>query len=380
MTKLHLLGASILSAYILISPGQAQPALAEERIEALMRETPVVGLSVAVVRKDRLVFSKAFGYRDLETRSPLRETDLFRIASISKSFTATCLMQAVDQGRVSLDADVSDLVGFPVRNPAHPATVITLRMLLSHRSSINDSEGYFSIDAIDPSRNPNWRKAFNRYAPGTGYMYCNLNYNMAGAILERLTGERFDIYVKRQVLQPLGLYGGYCVDSLDTSRFATLYAYDTATGRFNASPAAYAPRREEIAAYTLGRSTPVFSPTGGMKISAPDLARYLSMHAHLGRHRGGRILSRRSAQTMQTPLSPSEGYGLALLETGKLNPGLTLRGHTGSAYGLYSAMFWHPRKRFGFVVISNGCHPGYAEGFNTVIRKTVEILYETLVR
>jgi CubicO group peptidase (beta-lactamase class C family) len=380
MTKLHLLGASILSAYILISPGQAQPALAEERIEALMRETPVVGLSVAVVRKDRLVFSKAFGYRDLETRSPLRETDLFRIASISKSFTATCLMQAVDQGRVSLDADVSDLVGFPVRNPAHPATVITLRMLLSHRSSINDSEGYFSIDAIDPSRNPNWRKAFNRYAPGTGYMYCNLNYNMAGAILERLTGERFDIYVKRQVLQPLGLYGGYCVDSLDTSRFATLYAYDTATGRFNASPAAYAPRREEIAAYTLGRSTPVFSPTGGMKISAPDLARYLSMHAHLGRHRGGRILSRRSAQTMQTPLSPSEGYGLALLETGKLIPGLTLRGHTGSAYGLYSAMFWHPRKRFGFVVISNGCHPGYAEGFNTVIRKTVEILYETLVR
>jgi len=380
MTKLHLLVAAILSAYILISPGHAQPALAEERIEALMRETPVVGLSVAVVRKDRLVFSKAFGYRDLETRTPLRETDLFRIASISKSFTATCLMQAVDQGRVSLDTDVSDLVGFPVRNPAHPATVITLRMLLSHRSSINDSEGYFSLDAIDPSRNPNWRKAFNNYAPGTGYMYCNLNYNMAGAILERLTGERFDTYVKRQVLQPLGLYGGYCVDSLDTSRFATLYAYDTATGRFNASPAAYAPRREEIAAYTLGRSTPVFSPTGGMKISAPDLARYLSMHARLGRHRGGRILSRRSAETMQTPLSPSEGYGLALLETGKLIPGLTLRGHTGSAYGLYSAMFWHPRKRFGFVVISNGCHPGYAEGFNTVIRKTVEILYETLVR
>ena len=384
MSKITLSRASavilLLTALSAKTPLRAQPAQAVERIEALLRETPVAGLSVAVVRKDRLIFTQAFGYRDLETRAPLRETDLFRIASISKSFTATCLLQLVDQGLVSLDADVSDLVGFPVRNPNHPATVITLRMLLSHRSSINDSEGYFSLDAIDPSRNPGWRKAYNPYAPGTGYMYCNLNYNMAGAILERLTGERFDTRVKRSVLEPLGLYGGYCVDSLDNTRFATLYAYDTATARFTPSPAAYAPRREEIAAYIPGRSTPIFSPTGGMKISAPDLARYMMMHARLGRYRGGRILSHRSAETMQTPLSPAEGYGLALLETSRLIPGLTLRGHTGSAYGLYSAMFWHPRKRFGFVVISNGCHPGYTEGFNTVIRKTVGILHETLIK
>ena len=293
MSKITLSRASaailLLTALSASTPLRSQPAQAVERIEALLRETPVAGLSVAVVHKDRIVFTKAFGYRDLETRTPLRETDLFRIASISKSFTATCLMQLVDQGRVSLDADVSDLVGFPVRNPNHPATVITLRMLLSHRSSINDSEGYFSLDAIDPSRNPGWRKAYNAYAPGTGYMYCNLNYNMAGAILERLTGERFDVHVRRSILDPLGLYGGYCVDSLDNTRFATLYAYDTATARFTPSPAAYAPRREEIATYIPGRSTPIFSPTGGMKRSAADLARYMMMHARLGRYRGGPV-------------------------------------------------------------------------------------------
>jgi len=380
MTKLQLQAASILSALILLSPGQAQPGRAVARIDSLLRTTPAVGLSVAVVQKGRVSYAKAFGYRDLETKTPLRETDIFRIASISKSFTATCLMQLVDQGRISLDDDVGELVGFAVRNPNHPERVITLRMLLSHRSSINDSEGYFSLDAIDPARNPNWRKAYSSYAPDSGYLYCNLNYNMAGAILERLTGERFDTYVKRQVLVPLGLYGGYCVDSLDNSRFASIYAYNTDSGRFIPSPAAYAPRREEIAAYALGRSTPVFSPTGGMKISAPDLARYMSMHARLGRHPGGRILSRKAARTMQTARSTAEGYGLALLETDKLIPGLRMRGHTGSAYGLYSAMFWHPRKRFGFVVISNGCHPGYADGFNTLIRKTVGILYETMVK
>ena len=358
----------------------SRPGKAAARISELMRQRPVVGLSVAVVRKGRLFYAKAFGHRDIATREPLRESDLFRIASISKSFTATCLMQLADLGRVSLDDDVGTLVGFPVRNPAYPSTVITLRMLLAHRSSINDSEGYFSLDAIDPSRNPGYAKAFNSYAPGNGYQYCNLNYNLAGAILERLAGRRFDLHVQRSILEPLRLYGGYCVDSLDASRFAKLYAYDSATAAFSESAAAYAPRREEIARYVMGRSTPLFSPTGGMKISAPDLARYMLLHMRMGRHRGGRILSREGAKAMQTPLSLKEGYGMALLETGRLIPGQTLRGHTGSAYGLYSAMFWHPGKRFGFVVISNGCHPGYTDGFNTVIRETVGILYETLIR
>ncbi|MBM3442482.1 MAG: beta-lactamase family protein [Bacteroidetes bacterium] len=369
----------LLASAILACSATAQAPQTAARIEQLMQQTPVAGLSVAVVKKGQIIYQQAFGYRDLEKKQPLRNDDLFRIASISKSFTATCLMQLVDQGRLSLNDDVGTLVGFPVRNPNHPSTVITLRMLLSHHSSINDSQGYFSLDAIDPSKNPEWEKSYNAYAPDSGYQYCNLNYNMAGAILERLTQTRFDVYVQQAILKPLGLYGGYCVDSLDANRLAPIYAYQTDSSRFIASPAAYAPRREELATYVMGRSTPLFSPTGGMKISAADLARYMTMHARKGRYPGGRILSRRSAHAMQTPLTAEEGYGLALLETSRLLHGQTMHGHTGSAYGLYSAMFWHPRKRFGFVVISNGCHPGYTDGFNTVIRKTVEVLYATLI-
>ena len=83
---------------------------------------------------------------------------------------------------------------------------------------------------------------------------------------------------------------------------------------------------------------------------------------------------------MQTSLSEDEGYGLAIATTSKLIPGKTLKGHTGSAYGLYSAMFFHPKEKFGIVVISNGCDPAYTDGFNTVIRKTITCLYDTLVR
>jgi len=356
-----------------------QPDKAEAAIRDIMQQSKVVGLSVAVVKKGKLIYTHSFGLKDIDSNTPLTNDCLFRIASISKSFTATSIMQLAEAKKLSLDDDISDLVGFSIRNPKFPNTVITLRMVLAHRSSINDSQGYFTLDAINPAKNPNWANCYNAYEPGTGYQYCNLNYNMAGTIIEKITGERFDQYVKHHILDRLGLYGGYCVDSLDASRFATIYEYDDSVKSFKASPNAYAPRREEIAKYVMGYSTPIFSPTGGMKISATDLARYMTMHMNRGKANGKRIIKKNSAISMQTALSEKEGYGLAISTTAKLIAGKTLKGHTGSAYGLYSAMFFHPEEKFGIVVISNGCDPRYTDGYNTVIRKTVNALYEQLI-
>lgn len=358
---------------------QAQPEKAEAAIRTIMEETKVMGLSVAVVKNNQIIYTHSFGLKDAETNTPLTDDCLFRIASISKSFSATAMMQLAEAKKLSLEEDMSNLVGFPIRNPKYPETVITLRMVLSHRSSINDSQGYFTLDAINPAKNPNWARCYNEYEPGTGYQYCNLNYNMAGTIIEKISGKRFDQYIKHHILDPLELYAGYCVDSLDRSRFATIYEYNGDSAKFIASPAAYAPRSKEIAAYTMGYTTPVFSPTGGMKISATDLARYMIMHSKQGKYNGKRIISRKSAREMQTPLSDKENYGLALLKTDKLIVGKTMTGHTGSAYGLYSVMFFQPKEKFGFVVISNGCHPAYSDGFNAVMRKTVNSLYEAFI-
>jgi hypothetical protein len=357
----------------------AQNEAVEQKMAELMKAQPVMGISVAVVKNNRIAYAHSFGLKDQEKSEPLTDDCLFRIASISKSFSATSIMQLVEQGKVSLKEDFSNLIGFKVRNPKFPETVITLEMVLSHRSSINDSQGYFSLDPINPAKNPNWEKGYNNYEPGKGYMYCNLNYNMTGAVIERLTGERFDLYVKNHILDPLSVYGGYCVDSLDKSKFATLYAYEVDSAKFIASPSAYIQNKEVLANYKLGESTPVFSPTGGMKISATGLAKTMLMHMKLGKGNGHRIIARKSARRMQTPLSPEENYGFAILKTDKLIPGKTMTGHTGSAYGLYSAMFFNSKEKFGIVVISNGCHPKYTEGFNNVIRSAVNILYEEVV-
>lgn len=351
----------------------------ETELSALMDEYHAAGLAVAVVKDGKLHYTKSFGYQNLETKAPLKEDHIFRIASISKSFTSTAIMQMVEAGHFTLDSDFSDLVGFKIRNPKFPDQVITLRMVLSHTSSINDSQGYFQLDVIDPSKNPDWAKSYNDYAPGSQYQYCNLNFNMAGAVLERYSKERFDQHINNQILRPLGLYGGYCIDSLDNSRFASLYVYNRETGQYRESPDAYHPRREELKNYTLGYSAPIFSPTGGMKISARDLAKYMIMHMNYGESNGVRILQESSSKEMQKAVLESSGYGLALTNSSKYIPGEELVGHTGSAYGLYSNMFFSPDKKFGVVLITNGCLETYDQGYITLLKKSADVLYQKLI-
>lgn len=357
----------------------AQVENVDSAIQQILKEEKVVGLSIAVVKNNKIIYTNSFGKSNLESGAPLSNNNIFRIASISKSFSATAIMQLIEAGKLDLDEDVSNLVGFPIRHPKYPETIITLRLLMSHMSSINDSEGYFSLDNINPAKNPNWQKCYNDYEPGKGYQYCNLNFNMIGTIIERTSGVRFDQYIKHHILDPLGLYGGYCVDSLDKSKFANIYDYNADSAKFILSPNAYAPRSEEIIRYNMGYSTPIFSPTGGMKISATDLAKYMTMHMNYGVYKNGRIITRKSAKQMQTPYSNVENYGFALESTNTMIDGVQLIGHTGSAYGLFSAMFFDPKKKFGMVVISNGCDTSYSSGYNKVIKRTMNILYDLMI-
>jgi len=354
---------------------KAQNENAVLKLDSIMKKFNAVGLSVAVVKNNHLHYAHSFGLKNIESQTLLKDTDIFRIASISKSFSATSVMQLVERGKLSLNDDISTLVGFKIRNPKYPETVITLKMLLSHTSSINDREGYFSLDVINPDRGKNVNKCFNSYEPGKGYQYCNLNFNLTGAIIERASGERFDQYVKKHILDPLNLYGGYCVDSLDKTRFADLYEYDAKQKKFTLSEGAYNPRSEEVKDYVLGYSTPVFSPTGGMKISAADLAKYMSMHMNYGKYNGKRIIAKKSSILMQTKVSDDENYGLALTTKDYLVPGVTLTGHNGVAYGLYSSMFFNPKEKYGFVVITNGCDTSKGD----IIKEVVNCLYVAFI-
>lgn len=378
--KINLKKLTIIMTGVMLSCNSfAQSSNFESELNKIAKKHEAVGLAVVVVKDGKPIYDHAIGFKDLEQQQPLTTDNLFRIASISKSFTSTAIMQLVEQGKLSLDDDFSDLVGFKVRNPKFPNTKITLEMVLSHRSSLNDSNGYFTFDVLDTTINKNWKASYNDYEPGKGYEYCNLNFNMVGAVLEKVTGQRFDNYIKKQILTPLHLDAGYTIDSLDQSRIAKLYEKDQ--GVFKESKSAYNPRSEEIKNHILGVTTPVFSPTGGMKISANDLAKYMIMHMNHGKSGDVRIISEKSSKKMQKGLSPEQNYGLALLETDDLIQGEHMIGHTGSAYGLYSNMFFNPKKKFGFIVITNGCVPTLDKNEDiTLSKEVINLLYQDFIK
>lgn len=343
-----------------------QPSMEQrtsQAIQQVMDEFQAVGVSVAVVKGGEIIYNESFGYKDLDTQTPLANDDMMRIASISKSFTATGLMQLVERGIISLDDDVSDLIGFQMRNPRYPDVPITLKMVLSHTASIRDQENYSTLDHLNPAISGDCAESYYDYKPGEGYNYSNLGLNLAGSILEKQSGVRFDHYVKDSIIHRLGLCGGHNVDDLDNSKLVSLYhRRDGAYVKSNA----YSSVSHRLPNYVMGYSTPMFSPTGGVKISAHDLAIYMMMHMNYGEYNGVRIISEESSRTMQTPVWMSqnaneEQYCLCLwefidfLDTDKYNePGHYLIGHTGDAYGLYSIMIWSPEEDWGIVGMTNG--------------------------
>ncbi|MBK9389876.1 MAG: beta-lactamase family protein [Bacteroidetes bacterium] len=350
----------IVTAVITLSCGSPEQR-AEKIINTYMQKTGTVGLSVAVVKDNKIIYTHAFGMSNIEKQTDLRTDDIFRIASISKSFTTTALLTLVEKGAVSLDSDVSDIIGFKIRNPKYPEVPITVKMLLSHSSSLNDSQEYYSLDFINPAVNPDFAKCYNDYMPGTKYEYCNLGFNTLGTIVEKVSGIRFDKYVSQNVLQPLNLKASFNVDDFKGITFTTLYTPDTTglsvSGKINFIPSesAYLSRAPIIDSgkYIQGYSAPLFSPTGGMKISAPDLAKYMMMHMNYGiePQSGVRIIKEETSKMMQTPVIETGGEGkycFALNQITNLIPGETMTGHTGSAYGLLSAMYFQPEKEIRY--------------------------------
>ncbi len=378
----------VLTIVLLGFETKAQQPGFEREVGELMKKYEVPGLALAVVKDNKIVYAQAFGLKNIENKIPLQKDDLFRIASISKSFCATAILQLVEQNKLKLDDEVTDLIGFKVQNPYFPQQKITLRMLLSHTSSLNDSGGYFNYNAIDPALNSGNTKCYSNYEPGTQFKYCNLNYNLIGSIIEKASGIRFDEYVRTNIIKPLGIYAGYNVDSLDTTKFVSLYTRAKNTGELTESKVAYVANRSIWAKYRLGYSAYSFSPTGGMKISAPDLAKVMLMHLNLGQYDGVRILKKLSAEQMQHPhvetgVGSAYGYAIRIMQNPKLAGGNLLVGHTGSASGLLSEMFFNPKKKFGFVFICSGSKRDVADlpfEMRSVLADGINLLYDNFIK
>ncbi|WP_423140971.1 serine hydrolase domain-containing protein [Parablastomonas sp. CN1-191] len=335
----------------------------------------------------------AEGQANRATGRAVTADDPVRVASISKLVTTLGVMRLVDGGTLDLDRDVSDYLGYPVRNPAFPDTPITLAMLLSHRSSLLDGPDLYIIPLGHTIRetlaDPRvWDPA---HAPGSDWFhYTNLNFPVVASVMERVTNERFDRLMARLVLRPLGLgacfnWGEGC-SAAQAARAVVLYrdsgevAKDDLKGALPACPVVVDEGQPcDLARYVPGWNGALFGPQGGLRISMRDLARVGQL---LARHGKG-FLSPAAMERMVAPawtLSADNGlgedgthsgffcaYGLAVHHIGGGGPachddlfgdGVQRLGHAGDAYGLRAGLWVDPATGRGLAFFTTAVPAG----------------------
>ncbi len=348
---------------------------------ALLFALAAASATPASVRVDfgerRLAPVTVSGLADRATARRVRLDSPVRIASISKLATAIGVMRMVDQGMVSLDRDVSDYLGWQLRNPAFPDVPITLRNLLSHTAGVRDGADYaLPLDADLQS----WLQKPGAWAAnaraGVYFAYANLNFPIVAAVMEGASKERFDILMERLMFTPLRLDACFnwttCSEGA-ISRAVVLYRADGTIARDDlggvrpACPGTPASDgRCDLTSYRLARNGAFFSPQGGLRISMPDLAR-------LGRVLSGapaNFLSPSSLAAMKTPVWRYDGhngdtehgfycgYGLGVMllalpgrpadcQDDPVGDGKPRIGHAGEAYGVRSGLWLDPETRTG---------------------------------
>lgn len=335
--------------------------------------------------------ARARGWADVTANRAVTPDDPVRVASISKLVTAIAVLRLVEAGTLDLDADVSALLGWRLRNPAFPGVPVTLRLLLSHRSSLTDGIDYvLPLDAdlrtalADP-------KAWDAgHAPGQYFRYTNLNFPVVAAVMERATGERFDRLMQRLVLDPLRLDACYNWASCSpTAKARALVLYRAGQPVKDAPDSIAAcpvtPARDgscELATWRAGANGAIFAPQGGLRISARGLAKIGRLLLGEGRVDGVRLLTRKSVALLETPLWTFDGgngdtgglicrYGLAVTflatpgcDDDPFGDGRARLGHGGDAYGLKSGLWIDPQRGTGVAYLATDVAP--APGFTPV--------------
>ena len=376
--------ALLLAATVSIS-AQTQEEI-DGAIKALMNRNRVLGTEFAIVKHNKIVYTAHYGAKDT-SGTPFTGTEIYPLASVSKSFTATAIMTLVEKGLLSLDADISNYLPIKVRNPRYPDTPITVRMFLNHTSSVIDAGGSINLrlESIDSKANPKWKVHYADYAPGEKYSYSNLCYNALGIVVERVSGMRFDRYVRKEILEPLGIEASFNVEDLDRESLADVWIYSKKAKSFS--------KRKNITSgidstgYTTGMDGDLFHGSWAMRTDIVNLARWMMFHINRGQLDGVRIISEESAIEMQTGtehgidnkknvLEPVERlYGLGLYETDNWIPGKRACGHSGHITGIRTSMMFNVSEDWGIVTISPIYYNNDGYAFITDLNRTLHGLF-----
>jgi len=318
------------------------------KIEFLMKFAHAPSLSACIIIEDEMVWSDGYGYFDIKNQKIPDEDTIYMAGSISKTFTSVALLQLYEQGLFDLDDDVNDYLPFNLRNPDYPNESITIRMLLSHQSSLSEPVFSFLMRYFFFDYSYEWLEEFlipggciydpsvwsDRH-PGEGFEYANIGFEILGYIFELISNETLEDYCEQNIFQPLGMQNtSFHVDDFDICNLAIPYVR-----KFGL----YLP----LPHYNIGSSA-----AGSIRTSISDLSKYLIMHMNEGVYDEVRILEEDTIEMMHTiqyPGTSEYGLGWFIIESN----GEIYSGHTGGVFGGIAIMFYRESDNVGVIFFIN---------------------------
>lgn len=312
------------------------------KIPLLLADNDIPGLAVAVFDANRILWTEGFGHSDKKKLYKVTPKTWFSIQSTSKTIVATAVMLAADKGLVDLDIPIKQYLpdfSLQSRFDADPLSKMTLRHLLSHTAGFTHEapigNNFDAKSTSFPDHVASISKTWLRYPVGQRYSYSNLGIDLAARVLEQVTGQSFDQYVKQELFQPLGI---------DDSSFDPK-TIEKHTGRAlgHSKGCANVPWKVPMKA------------AGGMYTSVLDLAKFVQLHLNSGTYDGRVLVSQKTLGQMYRIPFPIEGQvdGYALGIGVRHRDELLYYTHGGGGFGFLSDMMWYPDPGIGIVLLTN---------------------------
>lgn len=316
----------------------------DERIPALMKHYDIPGVNIALIKKGKPVWSKAYGYADLEEGRKMTTDTYCRVESISKSVTAWGVMKLVEQGKIDLDKPVKQYIkNWEFPKSEFPEEKVTVRQLLSHSAGMplgNIFERYSPKEEIPPLEENLSKEAILIQEPGLSFSYSNTGFNLLELLIEEVSGRDFAEYMEEEVLIPLGMHNS---------------SFTWSEKMYPAVPVGYDLKGNPVPVYIYAEKA-----SGGLFASVEDIATFVTAGMTNFYHKDHEVLNIQSINELYTPMVEIPGiYGLVFDSYGlghfieNLSNGKQAVSHGGQGYGWMTHFYSVPETGDGIVILTN---------------------------
>jgi CubicO group peptidase (beta-lactamase class C family) len=314
-------------------------------IEDYVRQQQIPGFAIGIIQDGRLVYAHGFGVKNLADKDdPITPRSLFHMASITKTFVATSIMQLVEAGKVNLDAPVVRyLPYFHLADDRYQ--IITVRQMVTHTSGMPDVEDYeWDKPQYDDGALERYVRSLSNqkliFAPGTDFRYSNMAFEVLGDLIAKVSGESFDDYVQDHILTPLRMKDSTLLVKRTNPKLMT-WGYERDKGGQVFPSKVYPYNR-------------MHSPSSNLHSNVEDMARWALANLNHGELDGRRILKRQTYDIMWTPqhkLSDGRAVGISWFLDQYRGQGTVSHGGGDTGYATFLVLL--PEKKIAVVLMSN---------------------------